>query len=125
MALPIIGPIISAVSALGGQWLKNRGEKADAKHQRELKVITGEIDLDLESTKGMAGSWKDEWLTMVFTTPIVVIFYGAVANEPSVITRMVDGVQVLATLPEWYQWCIIGIVAASFGIRTFNHFAKK
>lgn len=123
--LPIIGPIVSAVTTLGGQWLKNKGEKAEAKHTRELKVITGEIDLDLESTKGMSGSWKDEWLTAVFTTPIVVIFYGAIANEPEIITRMVDGVEVLTTLPEWYQWCLIGIVAASFGIRTFNHFGKK
>jgi hypothetical protein len=125
MALPIIGPLISAVSTLGSQWMKNRGEKAEAKHQRELKVITGEIDLDHESTKGMAGSLKDEWLTAVFTTPLVVIFYGAIAGDPEVITRMVEGVQVLTTLPEWYQWCIIGIVAASFGIRTFNHFGKK
>ena len=123
--LPIIGPIVSAVTTLGGQWLKNKGEKAEAKHTRALKVITGEIDLDLESTKGMAGSLKDEWLTAVFTTPIVVIFYGAIANEPEIITRMVDGVEVLTTLPEWYQWCLIGIVAASFGIRTFNHFGKK
>ena len=123
--LPIIGPIVSAVTTLGGQWLKNKGEKAEAKHTRELKVITGEIDLDLESTKGMSGSWKDEWLTAVFTTPIVVIFYGAIANEPEIITRMTDGVEVLTTLPEWYQWCLIGIVAASFGIRTFNHFTKK
>ena len=123
--IPIIGPIVTAVTSLGGQWLKNRGEKAEAKHVRELKVITGEIDLDLESTKGMTGSWKDEWLTAVFTTPIVVIFYGAIANDPEVITRMIEGVRVLSTLPEWYQWCIIGIVAASFGIRTFNHFGKK
>ena len=125
MALPIIGPIVGAIAQLGSQWLQNKGEKAQAKHTREIKQIAGEIDLDHESTKGMAGSWKDEWLTMVFTTPIVVIFIGAIADQPQVIARMVEGVEVLSTLPEWYQWCILGIVAASFGIRTFNHMIKK
>ena len=125
MAIPILGPIVSAVASLGGQWLKNRGEKAEAKHTRELRVINGEIDLDHASASGMKHSWKDEWLTLVFTLPIITIFISAILDSPETIERMVAGVQVLTTLPEWYQWSILGIVAASFGIRTFNHLAKK
>ena len=125
MALPLIGPIVSAVATLGGQWLKNKGEKAEAKHTRELRAINGEIDLDNTSANDMRHSLKDEWLTLVFTTPIVVIFVSAIIDSPETIARMVEGVQVLSTLPEWYQWCILGIVAASFGIRTFNKLANK
>ena len=125
MALPLIGPIISAVSSLGSQWLKQKQQKSQAKHVREIKQIAGEIELDHASVSDMRHSWKDEYLTLLMTTPIIAIFYGAITNSPEVISRMTEALLVLNGLPEWYQWCVIGIVAASFGIRTFNHFAKK
>ena len=116
--------IITAVGELTSQWFNNKKEKAQAEHTRKLKVITGEIDLDHVSASDMRYSWKDEWLTIVFTTPVVVVFYGAIFDDSEVVARMQEGLVVITGLPEWYQLILAGITAASFGIRTYQRVKK-
>ena len=120
MMQSLIGPIAGLVK----DWFKRRADKAEAKHERELRKINGEIDLDNTSANDMRHSWKDELLTIVFITPMVVIFYGSIANDPAIITRITEGVQTITQLPEWYVHILYGIVAASFGLRTFHTFKK-
>lgn len=109
---------------LAANWLGRRAEKANAKHERELRQINGEIGLDTMSAEDMRHSWKDEWLTIIFTVPMVVVFYGAVADDPAIINRITLAVQTITELPEWYVHIMYGIVAASFGLRTFNAIKK-
>lgn len=116
--------LIGPVADIAKQFLKNRAEKSQAKHKREIAVIKGEIDADVASAENMAGSIKDEYLTLVFTTPLIIAFYAAIVGDIEMMTRVREGVAVLDTMPEWYQWSIVGIVAASFGIRTFDRFKK-
>lgn len=116
--------VIAGVVELTKQWLSNRKEKSQAKHEREVKAINGELGLDNTNADGMRFSWKDEWLTAVFTTPIVTIFYGAIFNKPEVIDRMANGMKVISDLPEWYQVMLGGIVTASFGLLTYQRLKK-
>ena len=116
--------LIDPITSLATDWFKRRADKAEAKHERELRKINGEIDLDNTSASDMRYSWKDELLTIVFVTPMVVIFYGSIAGDSAIIARMTDGVATITQLPEWYVHILYGIVAASFGLRTFNTFKK-
>ena len=117
--------VITGLTTLLGKWFENKKEESQAKHVRKLKEITGEIDLDHVSANDMQHSWKDEWLTLVFTTPIVVVFYGAIFGNEAVVDRMEQGLTVITGLPEWYQFIVAGIVAASFGIRTYQRVKKS
>lgn len=114
--------LVAPLSGLVSQWFENKREQSKAKHERKVKEISGEIDLDNTSAGDMRHSWKDEWLTLVFTTPVVTIFYGSIVNNPEVIARMIEGIQAIDKLPVWYQGILAGIVAASFGLRTYNRF---
>lgn len=116
--------LITGIFELGRQWLRNRQEKAQAKHERVVKSINGELDLDHNSISGMRWSWKDEWFTVVFSTPIITIFYGAIFDKPEVIDRMASGMEVISSLPEWYQILLGGMVTASFGILTYQRLKK-
>ena len=104
MITALIGPIAD----LAGTWLNGKVEekKAEsatkvAKAQAEAVVMqkkaTGEIDWDLEMAKGSQSSWKDEWLVILFSVPLVLAFIpgmeGVVAN----------GFQQLEAMPQWYQ----------------------
>ena len=116
----LVGPFVD----LAKDWLQRRADKTQAKHERELRRINGEIDLDNTSASDMKHSLKDEWLTLVFTTPLVVVFYGSIVNDAEIINRMIEGITVISGLPEWYTYTIMGIVAASFGLRTFDSFKR-
>ena len=123
----LVGPIAD----LAGTWLNGKVEKQKAKNEVAVatakaeavvmqKKATGEIDWDLKMADASASSWKDEWLTIIFSVPLVLSFCGDWGR--SVVS---DGFEALATMPEWYQYTLGVIVAASFGVRSATKFFGK
>lgn len=123
----LIGPIAD----LAGTWLNGKVEKQKAKTEVAIatakaeavvmqKKATGEIDWDLKMADASASSWKDEWLTIIFSVPLVLSFCGDWGRQV-----VSDGFEALATMPEWYQYTLGVIVAASFGVRSATKFFGK
>ena len=123
MIQALIGPIAS----LAGTWLEGKVEKTKAETGAKVarakaeatimeKKATGEIDWDLEMARGSQSSWKDEWLVILFSVPLILSFIpgmeGVVAN----------GFAQLDKMPDWYQYSLGVIVAASFGVRSAAKF---
>tara|TARA_R110001606_G_scaffold103499_1_gene226214 strand:- start:71 stop:454 length:384 start_codon:yes stop_codon:yes gene_type:complete len=126
MLAALIGPIAD----LAGTWMS--GKVAEKKAQSATKVAraqveavvmqkkaTGEIDWDLEMAKGSQSSWKDEWLTILFSIPLILAF------TPGMEDIVRNGFQQLEQMPEWYQYSLGVIVAASFGVRSATRFFGK
>lgn len=122
----LIGPIAD----LAGTWLKGSVEKSKAKTEAKVaqakaeavimeKKATGEIDWDLEMAKGSQTSWKDEWLTILFSIPLILAFI------PGMEEVVANGFAQLQAMPEWYQYSLGVIVAASFGVRSATKFFGK
>ena len=123
----LIGPI----AELAGTWLKGSVETSKAKTDAKVahakaeaivmqKKATGEIDWDLKMADASASSWKDEWLTVIFSVPLVLSFCGDWGR-----TIVADGFAALSTMPDWYQYTLGVIVAASFGVRSASKFFGK
>ena len=126
MLTALIGPIAS----IAGTWLEGRVEKTKAKVKADVakaeaeavvmqKKATGEIDWDLEAIKGSQNSWKDEWLVILFSVPLILAFIPGMEDVVS------HGFQQLEQMPEWYQYSLGVIVAASFGTRAATKFFGK
>ena len=122
----LIGPI----SQLAGTWLEGKVEKTKAETGAKVakakaeavimeKKATGEIDWDLEAIKGSQNSWKDEWLVILFSIPLILAFI------PGMEEVVANGFAQLETMPEWYQYSLGVIVAASFGVRSATKFFGK
>jgi len=126
MLAALIGPI----SQLAGTWLEGKVEKTKAETGAKVakakaeaiimeKKATGEIDWDLEAIKGSQNSWKDEWLVILFSIPLILAFI------PGMEEVVANGFAQLETMPEWYQYSLGVIVAASFGVRSATKFFGK
>ena len=124
MLQALIGPI----SSLAGTWLEGKVEKTKAEAGAKVakakaeavimeKKATGEIDWDLKMADASAHSWKDEWLTILFSIPLVLVFLGDTGRQV-----VADGFAALETMPDWYQYTLGVIVAASFGVRSATKF---
>jgi len=122
----LIGPI----TELAGTWLNGKVEKTKAETGAKVakakaeavimeKKATGEIDWDLEMAKGSTTSWKDEWLTILFSIPLIMAFV------PGMEEVVANGFAQLQQMPEWYQYSLGVIVAASFGVRSATKFFGK
>jgi len=126
MIQALIGPVVSLAST----WMEGRIQKSKAKTEADValkraeaivyeKKATAEIDWDLEAIKGSKESWKDEWLCILFSIPMILAF---VPGMDGVVEK---GFQQLELMPEWYQYSLGCIVAASFGIRGATRLFKR
>jgi hypothetical protein len=84
------------------------------------KKATGEIDWDLKMADASANSWKDEWLTILFSVPLILAFCGEWGRQ--IVT---DGFSALDAMPEYYRYTLGIIVSASFGTRAASKFFGK
>ena len=126
MLQALIGPI----SSLAGTWLEGKVEKTKAEAGAKVakakaeavimeKKATGEIDWDLKMADASASSWKDEWLVILFSIPLILAF---IPGMEDIVSR---GFQQLEQMPEWYQYSLGVIVAASFGVRSATKLFNK
>lgn len=126
MIQALIGPIAN----LAGTWLNGKVEKSKAETGAKVarakaeatimeRKATGELDWDLEMAKGSQSSWKDEWLTILFSIPLILAFV------PGMEEIVANGFRQLQEMPEWYQYSLGVIVAASFGVRSATKFFGK
>ena len=127
----MIQALIGPVANLAGTWLQGKAEEkkaitgtkvAKAKAEATImeKKATGEIDWDLKMADASASSWKDEWLTILFSVPLVLAFCGEWGRE-----IVSAGFTALDTMPEYYRYTLGIIVSASFGTRAATKFFKK
>jgi len=110
--------IITAIGSIASQWLSNKSEKATAKHTRDIKLIEQTSDWEAIQAQNSSTSWKDEWLTLLFSVPLVMCFI------PPLVPYVKAGFLVLHGMPEWYRYYLGVIVAASFGVRQVLNFKK-
>ena len=124
MLQALIGPI----TELAGGWLKGKADaqaaaanlklvEAEAKATIMKSAATSEAEWEKIMAQGSQSSWKDEWLTILFSVPLVLCFTGEWGRQ-----TVSDGFAALESMPEWYQYTLGVIVAASFGVRSATKF---
>jgi len=127
----MIQALIAPLTELVGGWLKGKADKqaaeaklklteAEAKAKIMLSKETSVADWERIMAQGSQTSWKDEWLTILFSIPLVLVFLGDTGRD-----IVANGFAALETMPDWYQYTLGVIVAASFGIRSATKFFGK
>lgn len=86
--------------------------QAEAEVARLNKAIDAETDWDREAASQMQHSWKDEYLTLLLTLPMILAFCGTWGKRV-----VAEGFASIAAAPEWYKVAFLTAIAASFGMR--------
>ena len=125
MLQALIGPIAN----LAGTWFQNKVEKtkaeglakvAEAKARATVaeKVAAGEVEWEGKMADATVDSWKDEFALVVLLLPAILVFI------PGMRDYVKEGFEILATLPDWYQYLLYIAISASFGIKGVGQAAK-
>lgn len=126
-------PVISSILSLGSTWLEGKNKQAQATVEAKLVEIKAEADiklakataitkmaeagqaqnydLDRLAMENMSKSWKDELILVIFLAPMLMAFI------PSLKDSALAGFGVIALMPEWYRYIIIGMVVVIYGLR--------
>lgn len=123
----LLGPITSIVGGIvQGKMEQKAAEtkakvaKAEAQAQIMLSQATSEADWEKVMAEGSQESWKDEWLTILFSVPLILAFCGEWGRD-----IVEDGFVALNAMPDYYRYTLGAIVSASFGIRGATKFFGK
>jgi len=91
--------LIGPVSNMIGKWQERRGQIAAAKHEANLERI-----------KAQSGSWKDEFVLIIWSVPILAAFI------PSLQDNAFAAFDYMKELPEWYMGGWVAISLTIFGV---------
>ena len=109
--------LLSPITTLLGQVLKNRAEEKNAVHKAKMQVIQNTASWEQLMATASATSWKDEWFTLLLSAPVVAVVWGIGMNDVEILDRIGLAFEELNRLPDWYQYLLFMAVSASFGIR--------
>lgn len=119
-----ISGILKPVADVGKTYIEGRNRIKQAKTNAQVArweaeasykrmVANGDINYDIEALRQSQYSWKDEWLTLVVTAPIIGAFI------PGLQGYIETGFECISEMPLWYQLSFIGLMIASFGLKSF------
>jgi hypothetical protein len=123
--IPVIGSLIKTAGSVFTNWQERKTIKAEGKVKLEqAKVdgavkriqtqLEGDLTYDQSAVEGMRYSWKDEWFVVLLSMPFIACFI------PPLTEYVKEGFIVLRdSTPEWYQYCFVGAIVASFGLKTW------
>ena len=102
------------------------GEKVIGYFEHKTEVLKNERVAEIEASKSVQiqqiisseKSWKDEYLTIVFTCVLVAHFI------PPAMPFMEQGWELLKSAPSEFWWVILTIVSGSFGMNIMDKFKK-
>ena len=86
-------------------------KKLDTASKLAEKGIQIEADWDTNAQNDAKTSWKDEYLMLIFSFPLILSFI------PYTQEAVDKGFETLEKTPDWYMMLVLGIVASVFGLR--------
>jgi hypothetical protein len=113
------GKVVEAWSARGERKHTEKVRKLEIEelqHRSRLEMATRAQEMDnsweLEQIKN--SGWKDEFVLILLSIPMVLSFI------PYTVQYVEDGFVALSKTPDWYQWLILSVFAAIYGIRIWR-----
>ena len=131
MAFPILSALKLAVNAGTHIYKKKQETKmamADAQHMHAAKMARGESEYQGKLLEARQSDWKDEFVLLVLTAPILVIAWGVFSEDPGASAKIKEFFEQFQQLPSWFTNLWILVVASIYGIKgtqIFKNGGKK
>ena len=98
---------------------------ADAQHMAASKMARGETEYQGKLLEARQSDWKDEFVLVVLTLPILVIAYGVFSDDPAASAKIQEFFRQFQELPSWFTNLWILVVASVYGIKGTQIFKGK
>ena len=90
---------------------------ADAQHLHADRMARGEEAYQGKLLEARQSDWKDEFVLVVLTLPILVIAYGVFSEDPAASAKIKEFFEQFQQLPSWFTNLWILVVASIYGIK--------
>jgi uncharacterized ion transporter superfamily protein YfcC len=90
---------------------------ADAQHLHAAKMARGESEYQGKLLEARQSDWKDEFVLVILTIPILVLAWAVLSDDPEAMEKVKLFFEYFSTLPSWFTNLWILVVASIFGIK--------
>ena len=90
---------------------------SEAKLLHVEKMKRGEIEYTGKIQEAQKGDWKDEFVLLVLTSPLAILFYSVFAEDEEIQAKLDLYFQKLQEMPWWIVSLWVSVVAAIYGIK--------
>ena len=98
---------------------------ADAQHMHAKRMADGQAEYQGKLLEARQSDWKDEFVLVVLTLPILVIAYGVFSEDPAASEKIKEFFVQFQQLPSWFTNLWILVVASIYGIKGTQIFKGK
>ena len=81
------------------------------------KMKKGEIEYTGKVFEAQKGDWKDEFVLLVLTSPLAILFYSVFAEDEEIQAKLDLYFMKLQEMPWWIVSLWVSVVAAIYGIK--------
>ena len=90
---------------------------ADAQNMHAAKMARGESEYQGKLLEARQSDWKDEFVLVILTIPILVLAWAVISDDPEAMRKVKLFFEYFSTLPSWFTNLWILVVASIFGIK--------
>ena len=98
---------------------------SDAKMRHAEKMSSGEIEYKAKVIESADKGWKDEFVLVLISIPILILGYSVFTDDPDIRTKLDLFFEYFKNLPYWYQAIFIGVVSAIYGLKGADIMKRK
>ncbi len=121
--------IIPTVVKTGAEIYKNHKQsellESEAERRYYERMARGEIEYQRDVADQQDKSWKDEFVLIVVCIPIIVLSYAVISDDINIKSKLDLFFDYFGKFPSWYQWLIVGIFSAIYGLKPTLDIFKK
>jgi len=113
----------------GSHIYKNRQQTkmlmSDAQKRHAEAMAKGEAEYQGKLLEARQSDWKDEFILILLSAPIVMLAWAVWSEDPSAMDKMKLFFQYFSDLPFWYQTIFVGVIASVYGLKATDLIKKK
>ena len=121
--------VLKLAVGAGTHIMKNRQKRkmleSDAAMVHAQKMANGEIEYQQVVRKSQDNGWKDEFVLILISLPILLLIWSVFSDDPLIIEKIDIFFEQFAALPMWYQMLFVGVVGSIYGLKGVDIFKNN
>ena len=98
---------------------------SDAAMKHAQKMSTGELEYSGKLLEARQSDWKDEFILVLLSIPIVMLGWSVWSDNPVHMEKMELFFLHFGNLPFWYQTIFVGVIASVYGLKATDLIKRK
>jgi uncharacterized ion transporter superfamily protein YfcC len=104
---------------------KTKQAMSDAQLMHAQKMSSGELEYSGKLLEARQSDWKDEFILLLLSVPIVMLGWSVWSDNPEHMEKMELFFLHFGNLPFWYQTIFVGVIASVYGLKATDLIKRK